>query len=135
MNNLATLLKGTDPPTIPRTCLQSIGCTSYCLSDGHFLQATGVEFPAVTHFWEGEAFRSLGAAVRQKKIAFVGVKVSFIGLSAINLTALPGRFFKSRALAWSSSRWRNVRFPEGAAACAVCSGDRRSLICHHWYVH
>lgn len=38
-------------------------------------QATGVEFPSVTHFWEGEAFRSLGAGVRQKKIAFVGVKV------------------------------------------------------------
>lgn len=39
------------------------------------MQATGIEFPAVTHFWEGEAFRSLGAAARQKKIAFVGVKV------------------------------------------------------------
>ncbi|KAK9865812.1 hypothetical protein WJX84_006743 [Apatococcus fuscideae] len=43
-------------------------------------QATGVEFPSVAQFWEGEPFRSLGAAVRQKKIAFVGVKVYAITL-------------------------------------------------------
>lgn len=38
--------------------------------------ATGVEFPLVRTFWEGEAQRNVGASVRQKKIAFLGVKVS-----------------------------------------------------------
>ena len=37
--------------------------------------ATGVEFPLVKTFWEGEAQRNVGAGVRQKKIAFLGVKV------------------------------------------------------------
>ena len=39
------------------------------------LQATGVAFPEVTTFWQGEKFRCLGAGNRKKKIAFVGVKV------------------------------------------------------------
>ena len=38
--------------------------------------STGVEFPLVRTFWVGEAQRNVGAGVRQKKIAFVGVKVS-----------------------------------------------------------
>ena len=37
--------------------------------------STGVEFPLVRTFWVGEAQRNVGAGVRQKKIAFVGVKV------------------------------------------------------------
>lgn len=40
------------------------------------LQATGVAFPEVTTFWQGEKFRCLGAGNRKKKIAFVGVKVN-----------------------------------------------------------
>ena len=40
--------------------------------------ATGVEFPLVRTFWEGEAQRNVGASVRQKKIAFLGVKVSLL---------------------------------------------------------
>ena len=37
--------------------------------------STGVEFPLVRTFWVGEAQRNIGAGVRQKKFAFVGVKV------------------------------------------------------------
>jgi hypothetical protein len=40
------------------------------------LQATGVTFPQVTKFWQGEPYRCMGAGVRTKKVAFVGVKVS-----------------------------------------------------------
>ena len=40
------------------------------------LQATGVTFPQVTKFWQGEAYRCMGAGVRTKKVAFVNVKVS-----------------------------------------------------------
>ena len=39
------------------------------------MQATGVTFPAVTKFWQGESYRCMGAGVRTKKVAFVGVKV------------------------------------------------------------
>lgn len=42
--------------------------------------STGVEFPLVRTFWEGEAQRSMGASVRQKKIAFLGVKVYAVAL-------------------------------------------------------
>ena len=38
-------------------------------------QATGTDFDTVQRFWVGEAFRCLGAAVRSKKVAFLGVKV------------------------------------------------------------
>jgi len=38
--------------------------------------ASGVEFPLVRTFWVGEAQRNMGASVRYKKIAFIGVKVS-----------------------------------------------------------
>ena len=37
--------------------------------------STGVEFPLVRTFWVGEAQRNVGAGVRQKKLAFIGVKV------------------------------------------------------------
>jgi len=36
--------------------------------------STGVEFPLVRTFWVGEAQRNVGAGVRQKKLAFIGVK-------------------------------------------------------------
>lgn len=39
------------------------------------VQATGVTFPQVTKFWHGESYRCMGAGVRTKKVAFVGVKV------------------------------------------------------------
>ena len=39
------------------------------------LQSTGVEFPEVTTFWDGDKMRSVGAGVRAKKFAFVPVKV------------------------------------------------------------
>ena len=39
------------------------------------VQATGVEFPLVTKFWQGESYRCMGAGVRTKKVAFVNVKV------------------------------------------------------------
>ena len=45
--------------------------------------STGVEFPLVRTFWVGEAQRNVGAGVRQKKLAFIGVKVRG------RLTALP----------------------------------------------
>ena len=38
-------------------------------------QAAGVDFPEVALFWEGEKCRCLGAGVRVKRVAFVGVKV------------------------------------------------------------
>ena len=37
--------------------------------------STGVEFPLVRTFWVGDAQRNVGAGVRQKKLAFIGVKV------------------------------------------------------------
>lgn len=40
------------------------------------VQATGVAFPQVTQFWQGEKYRCMGAGVRTKKVAFVGVKVN-----------------------------------------------------------
>ena len=43
------------------------------------LQSTGVEFPEVTTFWDGDKMRSVGAGVRAKKFAFVPVKVSLLG--------------------------------------------------------
>ncbi|KAK9806338.1 hypothetical protein WJX72_010689 [[Myrmecia] bisecta] len=43
-------------------------------------KATGVEYPTVTSFWEGEKFRCMGAGVRAKKIAFVSVKVYAVAL-------------------------------------------------------
>jgi hypothetical protein len=42
--------------------------------------SSGVEFPLVRTFWVGDAQRALGAAVRQKKFAFVGVKVYAVAL-------------------------------------------------------
>lgn len=39
------------------------------------MQATGVTFPQVTKFWQGELYRCMGAGVRTKKVAFIGVKV------------------------------------------------------------
>ena len=39
------------------------------------MQATGVTFPEVTKFWQGDSYRCMGAGVRTKKVAFVGVKV------------------------------------------------------------
>lgn len=39
------------------------------------LQSTGVEFPEVTTFWDGDKMRSVGAGVRAKKFAFMPVKV------------------------------------------------------------
>ena len=39
------------------------------------MQATGIAFPQVTKFWQGETYRCVGAGVRTKKVAFVGVKV------------------------------------------------------------
>lgn len=40
------------------------------------LQSTGVEFPEVVGLWGStEKFRSVGAGVREKKFAFVPVKV------------------------------------------------------------
>ncbi len=73
------------------------------------LQATGVEFPAVTHFWEGEAFRSLGAGVRQKKIAFVGVKVRLLSTSIL-------------------MRRAQLQHPNAALQCA-CGGDKHLCFC------
>ena len=40
------------------------------------LQSTGVEFPEVTTFWDGDKMRSVGAGVRAKKFAFMPVKVT-----------------------------------------------------------
>ena len=40
---------------------------------------SGAVFPLVRTFWSGEAQRNLGAGVRKKKVAFVGVKVSARG--------------------------------------------------------
>ena len=60
------------------------------------VQATGVEFPDVSDFWQGESFRSLGAGLRSKKFAFVPVKVrqqrlwqSQCGGSAVTVRSLP----------------------------------------------
>ena len=44
-------------------------------SDVQRAQATGIEFPDVADFWQGESCRSLGAGLRSKKFAFVPVKV------------------------------------------------------------
>jgi hypothetical protein len=39
-------------------------------------QATGVEFPEVQNLWGStDPYRSVGAGVREKKIAFISVKV------------------------------------------------------------
>lgn len=43
-------------------------------------KATGVTFPQVTKFWQGEAYRCMGAGVRTKKVAFVNVKVYAVAL-------------------------------------------------------
>lgn len=43
-------------------------------------KATGVTFPQVTKFWHGESYRCMGAGVRTKKVAFVGVKVYAVAL-------------------------------------------------------
>ena len=53
--------------------------------------STGVEFPLVRTFWVGEAQRNIGAGVRQKKFAFVGVKVTgcFLSLDAMSDWSLP----------------------------------------------
>ena len=51
------------------------GKEGLCTYRGSLLQSTGVAFPEVTTFWQGEKFRCLGAGNRKKKIAFVGVKV------------------------------------------------------------
>jgi len=51
-------------------------------------QATGVEFPEVVDLWPGEKFRCLGAGNRQKKIAFVGVKVSSLTSTPFSAIAL-----------------------------------------------
>ena len=42
-------------------------------------------FPEVTKFWQGQQYRCMGAGVRTKKVAFVGVKVS---LDAASLTSI-----------------------------------------------
>ncbi|KAL4515633.1 hypothetical protein Ndes2437B_g07062 [Nannochloris sp. 'desiccata'] len=42
--------------------------------------ATGVEYPLVQKYWLGEEFRAMGAGVRTKKIAFLGVKVYAVAL-------------------------------------------------------
>lgn len=44
------------------------------------MQATGVTFPEVTKFWQGDTYRCMGAGVRTKKVAFVGVKVVPFGV-------------------------------------------------------
>ena len=124
------LVEATHCKRNPQKLYQYIGCAFHGLSDGHSLQATGVEFPAVTHFWEGEAFRSLGAAVRQKKIAFVGVKVNFIRLSATSLTAMPECCSKLQALAWRSPRWCNGIFPEGLWSVLSAPVIDDLSICH-----
>ncbi|DBB11970.1 TPA: hypothetical protein ACH3X3_006096 [Trebouxia sp. C0006] len=43
-------------------------------------KATGVNFPQVTKFWQGEAYRCMGAGVRTKKVAFVSVKIYAVAL-------------------------------------------------------
>lgn len=43
-------------------------------------KATGVTFPQVTQFWHGEKYRCMGAGVRSKKVAFVGVKVYAVAM-------------------------------------------------------
>ena len=53
------------------------------------LQSTGVEFPEVTAFWDGDKMRSVGAGVRAKKFAFVPVKVTFIANSTASLALFP----------------------------------------------
>ena len=45
------------------------------------LQSTGVEFPEVTTFWDGDKMRSVGAGVRAKKFAFMPVKVRLLGMA------------------------------------------------------
>ena len=45
------------------------------------LQSTGVEFPEVTTFWDGDKMRSVGAGVRAKKFAFVPVKVRLLRMA------------------------------------------------------
>ena len=42
------------------------------------MQATGVTFPLVNKFWQGESYRCMGAGVRTKKVAFVNVKVGIV---------------------------------------------------------
>jgi hypothetical protein len=44
------------------------------------VEAGGISFPLVRTFWTGDAQRNLGAAVRSKKFAFVGVKVYAVAL-------------------------------------------------------
>lgn len=43
-------------------------------------KATGVTFPEVTKFWQGDTYRCMGAGVRTKKVAFVGVKVYAVAM-------------------------------------------------------
>ena len=72
---------------------------SWCIQRAEqccFVQATGVEFPDVSDFWQGESFRSLGAGLRSKKFAFVPVKVRQHSLwqsqcagSAVSMCSLP----------------------------------------------
>jgi hypothetical protein len=60
-----------------------------------------VEFPEVVDLWPGEKFRCLGAGNRQKKIAFVGVKVAYSSpeihfLNSIELHVCPLRLADAR---------------------------------------
>ncbi|KAL6782242.1 hypothetical protein ACKKBG_A06070 [Auxenochlorella protothecoides x Auxenochlorella symbiontica] len=44
--------------------------------------STGVEFPLVQKFWLGEEMRCIGAGVRTKKVAFLGIKVYAVAVYA-----------------------------------------------------
>lgn len=72
------------------------------------LQSTGVEFPEVTTFWDGDKMRSVGAGVRAKKFAFVPVKVSLPEHSTASLALLPA------CLACTGSLWKK-------GTCSSCS--------------
>ena len=53
------------------------------------MQATGVHFPLVARFWEGDTpYRCMGAGVRSKKFGFIGVKVRHSGMQGSHLASV-----------------------------------------------
>ncbi|KAL3159218.1 hypothetical protein ABBQ32_011195 [Trebouxia sp. C0010 RCD-2024] len=67
--------------TTSRLCLHRLAV--HCMTaDSQVIteKATGVTFPQVAKFWQGESYRCMGAGVRTKKVAFVGVKVYAVAL-------------------------------------------------------
>ncbi len=70
------------------------------------VQATGVQFPLVARFWEGDTpFRCMGAGVRSKKFGFIGVKVRLLVIQRSHLASLVGLPASDRPEGTTVSVW------------------------------